>query len=114
MDETPLHDILQLEEELRQRLAAEAAQLQAALALCERELAAGLAAFTQELQAEREERHVAACRAGQKDQVAAVTAAQERTTALAAISDDDLRAVLGRQLPRLWPGRWHDHPHGQG
>lgn len=114
MDETPLHDILQLEEELRQRLADEAARLQAALALCDREIAAGLTTYAQELQAEGEERRVAACRAGQESQVAAVKAAQERTAALAAISDDDLRAVLRRQLPRLWPGRWHDHPHGQG
>lgn len=114
MDETPLHDILQLEEELRRRLADEAARLQTALALCDRELAADLAALERELQDQGQAARTAACRVGAEEQAAAVTTARERVAALAAISDTRLCAVLRRQLPRLWPGRWHDHPHGQG
>jgi hypothetical protein len=114
MNETPLHDILLLEAQLRQRLTDEKELQRAALEQCEEALAAKLVALEQELQVEGEARRVAACLAGEESQTAAVTAAQARVAALSAISDTRLDAVLRRQLPRLWPGRWHDHPHGQG
>ncbi|HAD03777.1 MAG: hypothetical protein A2005_11600 [Desulfuromonadales bacterium GWC2_61_20] len=114
MNETPLHDILLLEGQLRQRLDGEESRLRAALELCDKALAADLAALEQELQGEGAAARAAACRAGEESQTAAVAAAQARAAALAGISDSRLCAVLRRQLPRLWPGRWHDHPHGQG
>jgi hypothetical protein len=103
MEQSTLAEILGVEKEIRVQLDAEREQASRWLEDARREIEREHGAALTRLQAEAEQRRVAALEAARRRAAAVVGDAERAAAAQAVVSDDELRALVHRRLASLVP-----------
>jgi hypothetical protein len=103
MEQSTLAEILGVEKEIRVQLDAEREQASRWLEDARREIEREHEAALTRLQAEAEQRRLAALEAARRRAAAVVGDAERAAAAQAVVSDDELRALVRRRLARLVP-----------